>query len=224
MFEWASDRAIPPDKGAQPLPPSVTIRTLERLSEDASTDVQKAACAGVIDVLTAIISDTAMKQAQEDTDTSQGERESSALSALNSYVKSNRGTPAASAIAEGLVYGNSVFKELISLSWQDPQIKIIRGVLDNDFDAIVIVDGLHVGVVIKVFKNGDERNHLQELRNHALHLGQTRILPVLLISPSPPTNELSELGIIATQWRGPEDTAALGVDLRRASRLVAPPG
>ncbi|WP_342024890.1 hypothetical protein AAE021_06975 [Arthrobacter citreus] len=204
----------------------MTIRTLQRLSEDASTDVQKAACAGVIDVLTANISDAAMKQGQEETATSQGERESPALSALNSYVKSNRGTPAASAIAEGLVYGNSVLKELISLSWQDPKIKIIRsdsGAVDEGFDAIADVDGQQVAVLIKASKNGESR-HLQELRNRRVHLGQTMAnTPVLLISPSPPNNELSALGILATQWRGPEDTAALAVDIRRASRLIRPP-
>ena len=227
MFEWASDRAIPPNKDAQPLPPSVTIRTLQRLSEDASTDVQKAACAGVIDVLTANISDAAMKQGPEDPITPQGERENPALSALNSYVKSNRGTPAASAIAEGLVYENNVLKELISLSWQDPRIKIIRidsFAVDNGFDAIADVDGQQVAVVIKASKNGGRR-HLQELRNNSVHLGQTVAnIPMLLISPSPPTNELSESGIFATQWRGPEDTATLGADLRRASKLVRPPG
>ncbi|MEB7447279.1 hypothetical protein [Arthrobacter koreensis] len=225
MFEWASERAIPPHKDDHPLPPSVTIRTLHRLSDDASTDVQKAACAGVIDVLTAQISETDVKQDNDEAAPVPQERNDSALIALGSYVESNRGTPGASTIAEEAVYANRVLKELMFLAWQDPKVRIEQNKSafgDPGFDAIAEVDGRRVRIVIKATDKGS--GGVRQIRNIRAHLwGPTENTPMLLITPSSTdlTPELAELGIVAARWRDHGDTGALRDSLYRASGITS---
>lgn len=218
---------FPPQKDAQPLPESVTISTLERLSEDTTTDVQKAACAGVIDALTTRISKTVVEPDPNTATSGQAAGDDRTWSALTSYVDSSRGTAAASTVAEGLVYRNRVLKELLSLPRVDLTIRVKEmNSLDREdgYDAIVEVHGRRVIIEIK-FAKGSDRVLVPTVKTLRDFLGRTHAnTPILLISPSPPTlgAELADLGAVATQWRGPEDTPALRKDLLRASRFNHP--
>ncbi|MHA7304303.1 hypothetical protein ACX80E_03515 [Arthrobacter sp. TMN-49] len=225
MFEWASDRAIPSRSDYQPLPKSVSIRTLQRLADDATSDIQAAACAGVIDILTKRIDSASAEPDYGDNQPAQAGNDESTFEALASYVESNRGTPAASAVAEAAVYENEVLKALIGLSWDDPTVKIFPNppsAPDPGFDATAEVNGRRVVIEIKAPRSAER------LRNMALHTISrfrtrgTGTDAYLLITPFPsplgPDRE-SELHAVATQWRTPRDTASLLEALRRASTL-----
>ncbi|WP_425864755.1 hypothetical protein [Arthrobacter sp. TWP1-1] len=225
MFEWASERAIPSRPGDQPLPTSVIVRTLQRLADDATSEVQEAACAGVIDVLTKNIDSAMSEPHQGDADGASSERDESAIAALASYVDSSRGTPAASAIAEALVYKNNVIKSLISLAWDDPTIKVFPKpslASDAGFDAIAEVNGHRVVIEIKAHRGAERLSKTASQTISRLRVEGAEADGYLLITPFPsplaPGQE-SELRAVATQWSKPEDTASLLEALRRASPL-----
>jgi hypothetical protein len=225
MFEWASSRAIPPRHEDQPLPTTVTISTLERLADVATSNVQEAACAGVIDVLTQEIAPPIMKPSPDGAESSAADPDP-AFAALTSYVESSRGTPAASAIAEALVYENEVSKALMAVSWQDPSIKIFRNppsANDTGADAVAEVDGQRVIIEIKYPRSA---SRLRVMAHETIRRLRARGLDTdtyLLITPFPSPlgrDEESELRAVATQWRAPEDTGSLLAALRQASALA----
>ncbi|GAB3613704.1 PD-(D/E)XK nuclease family protein [Humibacter ginsengisoli] len=220
MFEWASDRAIPARHDGQPLPTSVTISTLERLAESATSSIQSAACAGVIDVVIKGIAATPTETPTDDI--APTEPDGPAFAALTSYVESSRGTPAASALAEALVYANNVEKALMSLTWNDATIKVFRTPSDVRADAIAEVDGRRVAIEIKFSRNSKNAHHLvaravQQLRTRG---GATDAY--LVITPFDAAlrpEEEAELRAVAAKWREPKDDSELLKALRRASEL-----
>lgn len=220
MFEWASNRAIPSRQEDQPLPTSVTIRTLERLADEATSSVQEAACAGVIDALTRSM-DTPTIEPPTDADIDLPERDDSAFAALASYVKSSRGTSAASSVAEALIYENDVLTALASL--KDPTVRILRNPgFDTGADAIAEIDGRRVVIEIKAVRSSERLRGMvlqtiRRLRDRGRD-ADTYVLITPFPSPLPPEQE-AELRAVVAQWRKPEDTASLLAALRRASML-----
>jgi hypothetical protein len=226
MFEWASDRAIPPRQSDRPLPSTVTISTLQQLAESATSEVQKIACAGVIGAVSEHI-DPHPIVPPPDTETASSESDDSTFAALASYVESSRGTPAASAVAEALVYENEVLKALVYLSWDDPALKILRNPpadrgVDSGADAVADVGGQRVVIQIK---NARKVEGLRSRVAASLKHLQTRgddTDRYLVITPFPsllrPEQE-AELNAVVTHWRLPSDTASLKEALYRAAAL-----
>ncbi|MEN2736915.1 hypothetical protein ABCS02_03910 [Microbacterium sp. X-17] len=225
MFEWASDRAIPSRLDDQPLPTTVTIRTLQRLADEATSSTQEAACAGVIDVLTKDLDSALSEPLQGQDDGAPNERSDSALAALASYVESSRGTPAASEIAEALVYENDVTKALISLSWEDPSVRIYRDPpmgFDNGVDAIAESDGKRVLIQIKRPSSPDRARAMVSRTISALRSRARESDALLIITPyAPPLpqEQEAELRAVVAQWNQPEDNESLRSALIRATTL-----
>lgn len=220
MFEWASGRAVPTVENDVPLPDTVTISTLQRLSEEASSNPQKAACAGMIDMLTTRL------RAEENADVphkcpSGDGAQADAISALASYVASARGTTAASAAAEGVVYEHELMTSLASI--RDTDLRIFRSP-GSDFgaDAVAEVSGRRVLVVVKMGSNAQRvramaRDSLARLRSAIGDLD-----PVLYVTPysAPLGSELEgQYRAMSVQWRDPSDTPALAEALKAASAL-----
>lgn len=220
MFEWASNRAIPPRQEDQPLPTSVTIRTLERLADEATSSVQEAACAGVIDALTESMDATTI-ESRADADIELPERNDPVFAALASYVESSRGTSAASHVAETLIYENDVLTALASL--EDSGVKTFRSPrFDTGADAIAEIDGRRVVIEIKAVRSSERLRGMvlqtiRRLRDRGRDT-DTYVLITPFPSPLPPEQE-AELRAVVAQWRKPEDTASLLAALRRASML-----
>ncbi|MCB2413265.1 restriction endonuclease [Demequina sp. TTPB684] len=225
MFEWASDRAIPRRQDERPLPVSVSIRTLERLAAEATEQVQEAACAGVIDVLTPAIDAAGLGLAVDGRDAVASEGELAGFAALASYVESNAGTPAASFAAEAHVYEFRVASALVSLSTQNPRVKIYRNppsAADHGADAIAVVDGLRVIIEIKAYRSaaGLPSKILQAIRRLRGRVPDADAILVITTFPADlgPDQE-SELRATTALWRGPEDDARLLEALLHASSL-----
>jgi hypothetical protein len=227
MFEWASNRAIPLRKDDQPLPTSVTIRTLQRLAEDASSNVQEAACAGVIDVLTKSVDSIGTESFQDHPTVVPSEHDDSAFEALASYVESSRGTPAASVIAEALIYENSVLRSLMSVSEKNSRIKVFRNpgsaaAPDIRADAIAEVDGQRVVIHIKFSRNTESHHGMRLEAISSLRVRGDNTDRYLLITPLPsplnPSQE-SELRTVSVQWQSSNDTSSLESALCRASTM-----
>lgn len=143
--QWASGRAMPSGEKDHPLPDSVTISTLHSLAETATDDVQKVACAGMIEVLTPRVVSTA-DETQESNESPEQD-ETAAFNALASYVMATDGTSAASPKAEAAVYERRVLAALANLSsdvraFREPQIG------DSPVDAVVEVDNVRVAVEV----------------------------------------------------------------------------
>ncbi|MFI9487365.1 hypothetical protein ACIG47_13325 [Promicromonospora sp. NPDC052451] len=222
MFEWVSDRAIPPRKEDEPLPTTVTISTLERLSEVATSGVQKAACAGVIDALTKNIG-SRTTEPPLDPDTTSPEPDDTTLAALDSYVESNRGTPAASMLAESFIYEDKVIKSLASLTAADPTLNNLQlQPADAGADAVVDVDGRQVLIQIKTARNPQYVGGMvfETIRKFRTRGSSTDGYLVITPFPSPlrPDQE-AELRAVAAQWQAPTDNASLQAALHRASAL-----
>ncbi len=223
MFEWASERAAPARREDVALPPSVTVATLRQLAATATSAVQGAACAGMIDMLgndfgarhrAPSPSDETANPAGRDVGDDNDDE--STLNAFVSYADDNRGTAAASAVAEGMAYLNSVSKALLSLSWAHPSFQVFRNPPPaGAADAIVEIDGRQVAVAVKRFR---ERT---QLRNWLQHRAAERAhLPLVLVSPVSdpsylPGGEPDRLWVVA--WNTPDDNQALFEALQRAS-------
>ena len=221
MFEWASDRALPARREDRPLPTSVTIRTLQRLADDATSSVQEAACAGVIDILTQSIDTTGPLSADA---ASPEPAASAAVEALASYVQASRGTPAASAAAEALLYEHQVLTALAQLSHEEPTVTIFKNPPSSgdSADAVAEVDGQRVIIEIKyrTTAQGHAKMAAQTLDRMRAR-GQSNDA-YLLVTPFPSPlrpNEESGLRAVATQWVAPKDTPSLLAALRHASAL-----
>lgn len=216
-FEWASSRALPIGEKDLPLPDSVTISTLQSLSQTTATDVQKVACAGVIDVLTSRI----MAMSNEHGHQGEGAEgaASAAFDALASYVQASDGTSAASARAEAAVYERRVLQELNSLSpdiraFREPRLGATRA------DAVVEVAGAKVAVEVTFSRTP------QVVRARVMSASSQRRasgdIPLVLVSrfPSPlvPSDEV-KLRVVVVRWNSPGDNEDLLGALRRASTL-----
>jgi hypothetical protein len=120
MFEWTTSRGLPSAKDDTALPISVTVTTLQELAARATDDVQSAACAGVIDhlgsPLRASDHDPLRMPSSDDHAGSAPEgrpqADASAITALSAYVNATAGSPAASAVVEGLLYEREVIGAL----------------------------------------------------------------------------------------------------------------
>ncbi|MDR6166182.1 hypothetical protein QE367_000386 [Microbacterium paludicola] len=216
-FEWASSRALPIGEKDLPLPDSVTISTLQSLSQTTATDVQKVACAGVIDVLTSRL--VSMSNESEDADEVAEPGASAAFDALASYVQASDGTSAASPRAEAAVYERTVLQALKSLS---TDIRVFREPRAGDTrtDAVVELGDAKVAVEVTFARTplvvrARARSAAQQRRHNGA-------IPVVLVSrfSSPFTpDEEAELRVVVAQWNTPEDNETLLGALRRASTL-----
>lgn len=214
MFEWASERAVPSRSDDNALPGSVTVSTLARLADTATTEVQQAACAGMIDMLAARVeprvpAESAQSVASETNAASAEAANESALTALDSYVQANRGTKAASSVAEAVVYENSVTKALVAMSWAHDDLRVFRNPPDaGPADAIVKIGDARVAVIIKRLSSASA------YANWFRHLSARSLgpLPRVLVTPhrlSKPFGDESAEAIAVVQWNGPNDDPAL---------------
>jgi len=222
-FKWASDRAIPHREDDQALPPNVTISTLKRLAEDATTDTQKAACASVIDVVTNNVEHARRRdrEANRNKHSAPTSYHDTALAALASYVSSSRGTAAASTAAEGWIYAEEVREALTGLSAEDPSITVLPRV--GRADAVVEVRGREVVVEIKRPSSARAVPDIGYGAVEQLKSTRAKGQPGLLVLPfdlrlSQENQERHR--IVATQWRSSADTPRLLEDLRRAAALA----
>ena len=225
MFEWASERAVPSRSDDNALPGSVTVSTLARLADTATTEVQQAACAGMIDMLAARVeprvpAESAQSVASETNAASAEAANESALTALDSYVQANRGTKAASSVAEAVVYENSVTKALVAMSWANDDLRVFRNPPDaGPADAIVKIGDARVAVIIKRLSSASA------YANWFRHLSARSLgpLPRVLVSPhrlSKPFGDESAEAIAVVQWNGPNDDPALLQALHNAVNEV----
>ncbi|MBD8538049.1 hypothetical protein [Frigoribacterium sp. CFBP 8751] len=226
-FEWASSRALPSGERDIPLPHSVTIRTLERLVNEATTKVQEAACSGVIDVLSAQVLPVVDEDVNESA--TEARRDSSAaVEALVSYVEASGGTAAASARAEAAVYEPRVAaamyegKVLAALSALSADIRVFREppISNSRTDAVAEVSGRPVAVEISFARTP------MVVRARARSAAQQRreigAIPLVLVSrfESPfSAEEETELRLVVARWNLPADNGKLLDALRRASDL-----
>lgn len=226
-FEWTSSRALPLCQNDVPLPQAVTISTLESLAKAATTDVQRAACSGVIDVLSSRVlpvveSDVAAPSSAADQDSS------AAVDALLSYVEANGGTSAASSKAEavmyqprvaGAMYEQRVLAELSSLS---PDVRAFREPSNSNSraDATLEIAGKRVAVEISFARTPLVVR--ARARSAAQHLQQSPACPLVLVSrfetPFSAAEE-AQLRVVVATWNSPADNEELLAALHRAAAL-----
>ncbi|WP_157674857.1 hypothetical protein [Agrococcus jejuensis] len=220
MFEWAADRALPASRHDQPLPPSVTIATLERLADEATTEIQRTACARVIDSLSESIT-PAIDLTASDPEGKTG----SSVRALASYVATSRDTAASSSIAEGVVYENELAKSLMALAWRDPTFSFEwPGMLydGREADGVVNVGQRRVVIEIKMVRDANRLRQvsLDVLRRlRARNQTDERYVLVTPIEPALTEAEAAEYSAVAVRWQGPQDASAVKDAIERAARL-----
>ncbi|GEM_PF-7078115 len=218
-FEWASSRALPIGEKDLPLPDSVTISTLQSLSQTTATDVQKVACAGVIDVLTSRL--VSMSNEVGDSGEAAEPAASAAFDALASYVQASDGTSAASPRAEAAVYERRVLQALNSLSTDIRAFREPR-VGDTRTDAVVELGDAKVAVEVTFSRTPQVVR--ARVRSAAQQRRDNGAIPLVLVSrfssPFTPSEE-AELRVVVAQWNTPEDNEILLSALRRASMLRA---
>lgn len=159
-LEWISAKAIPSSQSDQIWPRDLTIATIQGLSDTAIASVQQTACKGMIDLLTGQVevelsSKAAESGAQDSSAVKPGpvvgnalrQSNSPSIGALSSYARSNRGTPAASAMAEALVFESEVMNGLATLNRTNP--RVFRTPPDGHADAIALRDGRQLLIEIK---------------------------------------------------------------------------
>lgn len=239
MFEWVSDRAAPADAADRPLPTAVTVRTLERLADIATSEPQRAACSGMIDLLA---DEFAAEQARraapnpsedddktggtEPTATRQTEQETesemtadAALLALASYAAANEGRASASARAEGLAYFNEVNKALLSLSWDHKDVKLFRNPSGaGSADAILQFNGRQIAVSIKRTSSVEATTAWIRRERATARSGKPRLL-ISTTAPASSPSEERESRLVVVQWRTPYDNDNVLKAARRASLL-----
>jgi hypothetical protein len=222
MFEWASERAVPSRSDDTALPGSVTVATLARLADTATAEVQQAACAGMIDMLAARVEPRVPAEPPQvvDSETPAASTEAaneSALAALSSYVQANRGTKAASAVAEAVVYENSVTKALIAMSWSQGDLRVFRNPSDaGRADAIVEIGNQQVAVIIKRLSSTSAFANWF----HRIGAASPSLLPTVVVSPHPISKNFEDApvkSITAVQWNSPNDDPVLLQALRAAA-------
>lgn len=149
------------------------------------------------------------------------EAERTVIKTLERYVDATTGTPAASALAEALVYENNVTKALMANSWGSANLRVFRGPHDTGADAILRVEGRRVLVLIKWGRDPVQVRSmvLQGLR----HIGSAEgTLPTLVITPVPillRAEQSARFRAVVAQWNSPRDGDELAAAARRASLL-----
>ena len=230
-FEWSADRGIPSDPSDTALPLSVSMRTLEQLQESAQTDVQKAACSGVMDVLAQLLSPS---EEVEDQPSSTARTEpgdpnyEGARAALSSYVVASRGTAAASPGSEARLYDLDATSAVEGLSIENAIVHILPALRG------LAVDGSRARVTPDVAVEIGERTVLLEFKNYSTQTGAKRAilrtignfraqgisLPVVILTPhsveiSPEWSEQNKC--LAIQWRDNRDNDALREAIQEAA-------
>ncbi|MGH3704655.1 MAG: hypothetical protein ACRDT9_08510, partial [Agromyces sp.] len=227
-FEWATSRAAPLDSGHRELPADVAINTFLSLSDAATTDVQKKACGGFIDMLTASPPESGASPAAEQVasvrrpqtasqyermrvyEERETERE---IEALAAYTSRTSGTPARSSGAEARLYELRVFDAIARLHLRGALDSISTGFDGPDFaDATVGIGGASVIVVVKAFPDGDAHaaRRIRDIRNRVVAHGETR--PVVVAVPFPLSQAQSKWSddrVAVCTWNGEEDDQAL---------------
>lgn len=213
VFQWASGRAVPAGENDVRLPDSVTVSTLERLADDASTDVQRAACKSMIEFLS-----TRERQAGDSGD-EVSLAPSDTVSALARYVQSTEGTSAASPAAAALVYENAVRQALASVDGVN--VKFYRSPVDKGSDAILLVNERRLLLLVRWAQstNGMKFTISQTLKRLRQVVTDD---PFLVVTPLPVELDASDqkgLRAVVAQWRGPEDQSNLERALRQAIEM-----
>lgn len=225
MFEWASERAVPSAKDGIALPESVTIGTLQQLSATAENRAQKTACGSMIDVLTervAAATPTADEEgARNDRVEHARDAEARDFNALAAYVESTKGTPAASPMAEALLYERSV---ILSISDLGEGYKVLQPARDGGpLDVIIDHYGHSVGIVVKYIRDPRSKNSVNRLVHTYRDIRSRMVssMPVLLVSPMD-AQELEarfpkDSQVIPVQWRSAEDDEVLHAAIVQAA-------
>ncbi|AXL10733.1 hypothetical protein DXT68_00175 [Microbacterium foliorum] len=220
-FEWASGRALPGREGDIPLPGEVTISTLQSLARTASTDVQRAACSGLIEALTPRVGSGTPTVASAESAEASNE---AAFRALTSYVKANNGTVAASPAAEATVREYEIYKRRVlnALATLSPGILVFREpeISNSRADAVVEVEGVPVALEVSFARTP------VVVRARSFAAAQLRqddaTAPLVLVSrfasPFSPEEERS-LRVVIAQWETSDDDDNLREALVRASQL-----
>lgn len=212
-FEWASGRAIPVGKDDQPLPDSVTIRTLQGLAGAAQTTVQSVACGQMINVLTARVKAAGI--APEKADEEAGPDSSAAFDALESYVRASEGTPAASSQAEALLYERGVLRSLHDV-FPSSIAPAGADLATAPSDAVVRHNGVDVYVEVLYGRvPAVARAKVRSFRSKSN-------APLVLVSryPSPlDVNFALQMAVVTVQWRGPESSEELRAAVITASAM-----
>ncbi|WP_146115300.1 MULTISPECIES: hypothetical protein [unclassified Microbacterium] len=144
-----------------------------------------------------------------------------ALSVLEVYVASSKGTPAASRVAEAALYERELITALASVN--EVGIQIFRNAT-SDFgaDAIVEVDGRRLLLVIKIAGSRVNTRGLFTQSVVRLRRALENDDPIIVVSPSPAgLSEEAEqtYRARAVQWRDSADTPALVVALRESATM-----
>lgn len=223
-FEWASSRAIPSDKSAEPLPYVAVLNTFQALADSATDDVQRAAIAGVMDVAAKRAGETIAADGSSDSDGVDGDATEQLRSALSAYVATTANTPARSRAAEYQLYELDVLKALARVEGGSVRVQEDGRSRQSSSgfrpDAIVEVDGNQVIVELKLFREPSAKARYMALETLRRIRGTSLRQPILLISPMAPkfgTDVEAELSFRAVSWKSPSDDAAL----RRALLEVA---
>jgi hypothetical protein len=229
-FEWSADRGIPSDPSDTALPLSVSIRTFEQLQESAQTDVQKAACGGVMDVLAQLVSPSEQVDGlpSRSVRTEPGDPNyEGARAALSSYVVASRGTAAASPGSEARLYDLEATSAVAGLNIENAIVRALprlRG---------LALDGSATTVVPDVSVEINQRTVLLEFKAYYSASGAKRAifetvgrfrargisLPIIVVTPQ--SIEIAsqwsrQNKCLAIQWRDSRDNDALRVAIQEA--------
>jgi hypothetical protein len=218
-FQWASGRAIPEGKDDIRLPDSVTVDTLRRLVDDATTEVQRTACRGMVDHLSSrLASETESKL--QDPDSADVRSANEAYLAFARYVSATEGTAASSPHASALVYEDAVKRALAETN--NPEVRVYRNPDERvGADAIIQVGSEKALLWIKWGTDTKQirfrvRKDLERLRKV---VDASPFLVVTPVSLGFDQLEQNRLGFASAQWRGPEDNENLITGLTEALAL-----
>lgn len=220
-FEWAASRALPDKDGGSPLPADVIISTLQSLARSATTDVQRVACAGLIDALAPRVVNVGENSSGGETT---GSSTNAAFLALRSYVNASNGTTASSPTAEATVreyetYKNSVLAALLTLPapirvFREPEIS------NSKADAVVMVGDKRVALEVSYARTPSV---VRARSNAAAQLRQDpTTAPLVLVSrfDSPfADGAASTKRVVVVKWNSPADNETLRQALEEAAQL-----
>lgn len=225
-FEWASSRAIPSDKSAEPLPYVAVLKTFQALAGSAIDDVQRAAIAGVMDVAATRAGETIVDDAVDDRDGADNDSTDQIRSALSAFVASTTNTPARSPAVEYQLYELDVINALTRIEGGD--VRLLGGwrelVPTRGFrpDAIVEVNGTRVVVELKLFRKSSTQSRHRVIETMRRIRDASVRDPILLVSQ--PALDFgadieSDLSFRAVSWSSPSDDDALRQALLEVAEL-----
>ncbi|WP_147359898.1 hypothetical protein [Clavibacter lycopersici] len=238
MFEWTTSRGLPSAKDDTALPISVTVTTLQELATRATNDVQSAACAGVIDHL-----GSPLRASDHDPDGTPStidhpgsvpegkpQADVSAMTALSAYVTATAGSPAASAVVEGLLYEREVIGALEEVIGDLGSIRANPGGRSRsggiDFYETDALLALPLGnVLVDIHKVGDSVGRRAKLADRIRQLGRaSRIMAlqspgdskpqILILTDSAKAVEYlkdraDQAGVVLIRWATDDDSEVL---------------